>query len=536
MVTAGRRAPVARRGILADNVRMQPEVASTPPHMILWLLAFYGLVLGLKFSFRRRGDARLLGVGLLAATVCWMLGAWGIEIHLPLLISLPDGPKELVIPVLRTVGEIGLALAIASATLLVIGAIAIASTGSDLIRLQKAVLRTLLLLIGAVVIWQMHFAGQFSLRNLLFGLGGASVFVIGLGLQRSMGNVFSGFDLQADKVVQRGDFVQLGVGGPEGIVADTSLRTTRIHSTDGQMMIVANADLLQRNLLNLDQPDRKLRVRRVVGVSYEVPPMRVKDAILGVLNQDQGVLQSPHAPDPAVFVQGYGDSAVNYEVRFWVGDRRWLDDVVDRVMTRIWYALREQSIEIPFPIRTIRMTDMPAEARRAESSEVRVRELEAAVARCPLFADAHMSGSERRELVRDSAECVLAEGELAVRLGERSEHMYLVLEGEVEVRPEGRASIRLPAPSWFGEIALLRREPRTADVAGGPGGARLLRMSRVSVLPALGRNPKLADELSRVSDARREAIGMVDTAEHEASVWRRARTVVRSMSRSLRPW
>ncbi|MBM4007894.1 MAG: mechanosensitive ion channel [Planctomycetes bacterium] len=515
---------------------MPPEVASTPPYMILWLLALYAFVLGCKFVFRRRGDVRLLGVGLLTATVCWMLGAWGIEIQLPLLISLPEGPKELVIPVLRTVGEIGLTLAIASATLVVIGAIAIASTGSDLIRLQKAVLRTLLLLIGAVVIWQMHFAGQFSLRNLLFGLGGASVFVIGLGLQRSMGNVFSGFDLQADKVVQRGDFVQLGVGGPEGIVADTSLRTTRIHSTDGQMMIVANADLLQRNLLNHDQPDRKLRVRRNVGVSYEVPPMRVKDAILGVLNQDQGVLQSPHAPDPAVFVQGYGDSAVNYEVRFWVGDRRWMDDVVDRVMTRIWYALREQSIEIPFPIRTIRMTDMPAEARRAESSEVRVRELEAAVARCPLFADAYMSGSERRELVRDSAECVLAEGELAVRLGERSEYMYLVLEGEVEVRPEGRASIRLPAPGWFGEIALLRREPRTADVAGGPGGARLLRMSRVSVLPALGRNPKLADELSRVSDARREAIGMVDTAEHEASVWRRTRTVVRSMSRSLRPW
>lgn len=515
---------------------MQPEAASTPPNTVLWLLALYGLVLGLKFSVRSRGDVRLLGLGLLAATVCWMLGAWGIEIHLPLLVSLPEGPKELVIPVLRTVGEIGGALAIASTSLVVIGAISIATTGADLIRLQKAVLRILLLLIGAVVIWQLHFAGQFSLRNVLFGLGGASVFVIGLGLQRSMGNVFSGFDLQADKVVQRGDFVQLGVGGPEGIVADTSLRTTRIHGTDGQMMIVANADLLQRNLLNLDQPDRKLRVRRVVGVSYDVPPMRVKDAILGVLIQDQQVLQAPHAPDPAVFVQGYGDSAVTYEIRFWVGDRRWMDEVVDRVMTRVWYALREQSIEIPFPIRTIRMTDMSAEVRRAESSEVRVRELEAFVARCPLFADAYMSGSERRELVRDSAECVLAEGELAVRRGERSEHMYLVLEGEVEVRLEGRPSIRLPATSWFGEIALLRREPRTADVAGGPGGARLLRMSRVSVLPALGRNPKLAQEMARVSDARREESGLLEATERESSVWRRAGQAMRRMGRSLRPW
>jgi CRP-like cAMP-binding protein len=213
-----------------------------------------------------------------------------------------------------------------------------------------------------------------------------------------------------------------------------------------------------------------------------------------------------------------------------------MDEIVDRVMTRVWYVLREQSIEIPFPIRTIRMTDMAAEGRRAESSEARVRELEAAVARCPLFADAYMSGSERRELVRDSAECALAEGELAVRQGERSEHMYLVLEGEVEVRPEGRASIRLPAPSWFGEMALLRREPRTADVAGGPGGARLLRMSRVSVLPALGRNPKLADEMGRVSDARREEIGMFASEACESSVWKRAGQTVRTLGRSLRPW
>jgi hypothetical protein len=106
----------------------------------------------------------------------------------------------------------------------------------------------------------------------------------------------------------------------------------------------------------------------------------------------------------------------------------------------------------------------------------------------------------------------------------------------VEVRPEGRASIRLPAPSWFGEMALLRREPRTADVAGGPGGARLLRMSRVSVLPALGRNPKLADEMGRVSDARREEIGMFESEACESSVWKRAGQTVRTLGRSLRPW
>jgi len=61
-------------------------------------------------------------------------------------------------------------------------------------------------------------------------------------------------------------------------------------------------------------------------------------------------------------------------------------------------------------------------------------------------------------------------------------------------------------------------------------------MSRVSVLPALGRNPKLADELGRVSNARREEIGMFEATARESSVWRRAGQTMRAMGRSLRPW
>ena len=504
--------------------------------ILLWALSIYGIVLGGKFLLLRRGDARTLGIGVLIASISWMLLGTGVEANLPLVVTLPEGPKELAIPLLRTLAEVGLVIAAAGAAMVGISAVAQTLTGGDLIRLQKAVLRIALFLIGITVIWQLHFAGQFSLRNVVFGLGGASVFVIGLGLQRTMGNLFSGFDLQADKVVQKGDFVQLGVGGPEGIVADTSLRTTRIHSTDGQMMIVANSDLLQRNLLNLDQPDRRLRVRRMVGVSYDAPPMRVKDAVLDVLRQDHGVLQAPAGPAPAVFVHSYGDSAVNYELRFWVADRRVMDDVVDRVMTRVWYALREQGLEIPFPIRTIRMADMQHEAERGRAVEARAHELERAVSQCPLFNEEFMNAQERRELVRDSRECSLHAGEHAVRQGERSDHMFLLLSGEVEVRPEGRPNITLAAPAWFGEIALLRGEPRTADVVGGAGGARLLRMSRVSVLPALQRNPRMASELSKVSDARREAAGVVDAPVARSTVWQRCGRMARTLLREMRPW
>jgi len=514
-------------------------LALADPSIVLalnWGIACYACVLAAKFIVLRKGDMRLLGISLMISTVGWMLLQFGVEANIPFSVTLPEGSKELEIPLIRTLAEIGLVLVGITLSMLAVSATMITTTGGDLIRLQKALLRFVLFFIGLTVIWQMHFAGQFSIRSLLLGVGGASVFVIGLALQRTLGNLFSGFDLQADKVVLKGDFVQLGVGGPEGTVADTSLRTTRILTTDGQMMIIANSDLLSRQLMNLDQPNRTLRIRKSVGVSYEVPPMKVKDALLDVLRQDDGVLKAPTAPAPEVFVLSYGESSIHYEIRFWVADRRVMDPIVDRVMTRIWYALRERSLEIPFPIRTVRIVNMDHERAKAEEVDHHANQLERAVVNCPLFSEQFMNSGERRELVRDSVECALHPNEHAVRRGERSDHMYLVLEGSVEVQPEGRAAIQLQSSAWFGEIALLRAEPRTANVVGGPGGAKLLRMSKVSVLPALQRNPQLASELAKVSDARREAAGVVDALVTRTTWPQRVGLEIQRLLHEMRPW
>ena len=503
---------------------------------LLWAGVLYAAVLAVRFSFFRRGDLRVLGIGLLIATVGWMLLQLGVEVSLPFTLHLPEGLRQIEIPLLRTVAELGLVLAGIALGMMGLSGAVVAVTGSDLIRLQKALIRTVLFLAGLTVIWQAHFVEQFSIRNLLIGAGGALVFIVGLGLQRTMGNLFSGFDLQADQVVRKGDWVQLGTGGPEGTVFDTSLRTTRILTNEGQMLIVANADLLGRNLFNVDQPDRRLRVRRVVGVAFDVPPMRVKDAILSVLQQDPGVLRGPPPHVPEVFVQSYGDSSIHYDVRFWVADRRSMDPVVDRVMTRIWYALHEAGIEIPFPVRSVRMVDMQQERQQAEQSAAGAESLQRQLAGCALFADPVLSAAERRELARDSAVVRLQAGEFAVRRGETSDHMYLVLEGEVEVRPEGRDPVPMGSGHWFGEVALLRGEPRIADVVAGPGGTTLLRMSRPSVLPALQRNPSLAAELARVSQARREASGLVDAESQRTTLLQRCGKLLRTVLGELRPW
>ena len=88
----------------------------------LWALSIYGLVLGGKFLALRRGDARTLGVGLLVASISWVLLGFGIEVNLPLVVTLPEGPKELAVPLMRTIAEMGLVIAAGGASMVGVSA------------------------------------------------------------------------------------------------------------------------------------------------------------------------------------------------------------------------------------------------------------------------------------------------------------------------------------------------------------------------------------------------------------------------------
>ena len=519
-------------------VQVQPVVESIPQihpvvTTIIWLIAIYATVLGVKLFAKTKGDSRGLGLGLLIAVVGWAGNAAGWEYVISVVIHNPDEISTLNVPILRTIMEFGLLMAMVSFALVVLSNMCITLQGGDLIRLQKALLRFGLWVLGIFIVYQVHFAGQYSIKTLVIGVGGALVFVVGLGLQRTLTNLFSGFDLQADHVFQKGDMVQIGVGGLEGVVWDTSLRSTRIHTLDGQMLIVANGELLTKEVLNLDHPTPALRVRRNVGISYTTPPMRAKDVMLQVLRQNSAVLKSPA---PVVLLTSYGDSSINYELRFWVADRRVLDENVDSVLSLVWYALRESEIEIPFPLRTIRMVDMKADAQHVANVEETVLRMEQIVAKCPLFDESYMSSSERRELARDAQEIELTAGELAFRQGEESDHMYLIIRGSVSVLVKGKDPIHLHAPHWFGEMALLLNQPRSADVMVGESGASLLRFSKSSVLPVLKRRPEFEKELRQISEERRIVSGLRDEAKPNRTLKERLVRLSNRIVWSLKPW
>jgi hypothetical protein len=329
-------------------------------------------------------------------------------------------------------------------------------------------------------------------------------------------------------VFRKGDTVQLGRGGVIGRIHESTLSTTSILMRDGGLLVLPHGAVLGKDFMNLDHPMPQLRQKVNVGIAYDVPPAVVKDAAIQVLASEPNVLRSP---EPAVWLSEFGDSSITYTLVFWVPNYDVQDTTLDRVRTRLWYALHDAGIEIPFPIRTIRMVEREEELRRTAAGATRVEQTAAALRACSLFDDRNISAAERRELARAASEVSLQPGEAAVRRGELSDAMFVIASGGCDVVLPNGDRIPLGTGAHFGEIALVMREPRTADVVAGASGTTLLRLPRASVLPILSRRPEFAARMSTIAEERREAT----LGEARPTLLSRPLNLLRSLVDLIRP-
>jgi small-conductance mechanosensitive channel/CRP-like cAMP-binding protein len=486
---------------------MLADPTSTPLPTLLAVVGFpYAALVGVRILLRRHAHGASYGVSLLVFAIAGFLAWLGAEIDLPLTVGSGTSDVRTVdIPLLRTTAELA-AASVVSAFLLQVLDLALRARGRDrLLQFQRVALWLAGVLLGAVAIYQVHFAETLPIRTAVLSIGGASVFIVGLALQSTLGNVFAGYGLQASKVFRKGDFVQLGLTGGNpvvGVVWDSTLATTRILTRDGQMLVIPNGSLLSKDFLNLNQPNPQLREKLRVGISYDVPPANVKDTAAQILASEPNVLQDPA---PCVWLVDFGDSSIVYELVFWIPSYAERDETLDRVRTRLWYALKDAGIEIPFPIRTIKMSSADEERARAAAGQSRLDAAVAALRACELFDERAMSAAERRELSRAAIECSFSSGEHVVRRGEESDAMFVVVEGACAVVLPNGDRIALGPGAHFGEIALVTGERRTADVVADSERTNLLRLPKASVEPVLARRPEFQTRVAAIARERREA-------------------------------
>ncbi len=192
---------------------------------------------------------------------------------------------------------------------------------------------------------------QFALVAGALGVG------IGFGLQTIVSNFISGLILIFERPIQIGDTVEVGL--LLGQVRRIGIRSSTVRTFDGAEVIVPNNDLIAGQVVNWTLSDQLRRIEVKVGVAYGTDPHRVLELLVNVAREHEKALTNP-APH-ALFL-GFGDSSLNFALRFWTADFEHWIQTASEVTVGVNDALKEAGISIPFPQRDlhVRSIDPPA--------------------------------------------------------------------------------------------------------------------------------------------------------------------------------
>jgi len=193
----------------------------------------------------------------------------------------------------------------------------------------------------------------FDLTNLALIAGALSV-GIGFGLQSIVSNFVSGLILLFERPIKVGDWVITNSG--EGIVKKISVRATVVETFDRTSIIVPNAELISSSVKNWTHDDRIGRVIINVGVSYSSDPQQVRDILMDVINQDIDIIKNPK---PVVYFKDFADSALIFDVRFFIWNIQDMYAISSKVRFSIWDAFKDAEIEISFPQRDLHIRTAP---------------------------------------------------------------------------------------------------------------------------------------------------------------------------------
>jgi len=144
-------------------------------------------------------------------------------------------------------------------------------------------------------------------------VSGAIAIGVGFGAQNIINNFISGWILMWERPIRIGDFLE--VANSTGTVESINTRSTRIRRPDGVHMLVPNSALLENTVVNWTLIDNLTRTVVRVGVAYGSPVKRVSDLILQATVEQEAVLKEPV---PSVVFEDFGDSALIFDVYFWV--------------------------------------------------------------------------------------------------------------------------------------------------------------------------------------------------------------------------
>ncbi len=205
--------------------------------------------------------------------------------------------------------------------------------------------RIVLILLSAVGIITVLSYYEINITAMVTTLGIGSL-AVALAAKSTLEDTISGFMIMIDRPYRIGDRIELMDLDTWGDVVDIGLRSTRIRTRDNRMVIVPNSVIGKSLVVNYAYPNDQYRLQIHIGVAYGTEIEKARQVMIDAVQKVEGVLSD--RPVEALFLE-FGDSTMIFRVRWWLESYVDTRRMFDRVNTALYYALKEENIQLPFP-------------------------------------------------------------------------------------------------------------------------------------------------------------------------------------------
>jgi len=171
---------------------------------------------------------------------------------------------------------------------------------------------------------------------------------IGFGLQEIIANFISGLIILFERPVRLGDYVT--IGDQSGTVNRIQIRATTLADLDHREILIPNKELITGRVTNWTLSNSTLRMIVKVGIAYGSDTDAARRVMLRAVKRVKAVLETP---EPQVLFLGFGDSALDFEIRIFLPSFTARFPVAHDIHTEVNKALEKAGISIPFPQRDL---------------------------------------------------------------------------------------------------------------------------------------------------------------------------------------
>jgi CRP-like cAMP-binding protein len=228
-------------------------------------------------------------------------------------------------------------------------------------------------------------------------------------------------------------------------------------------------------------------------LTYDTPPNRVKAVVRETLAEVPVILAEPVA---RIRTWSYENSGIKYRIRFYVSDVTRANGVRDEILTRLWYRLRREGIEVPYEQRVVHLR-FPEQ----QAPEFPVSERIALLDEVDLFRV--LGPGDRERVAHEMVARRFGRGERIIEQGAPGQTFYIVGSGSVAILTARDVEVtRLGRGQYFGEMSLLTGEPRAATVVAAED-AVLFELDRPTFAQLFDEQPALAGLVSEALAHRR---------------------------------